>query len=120
MFKKFYKNKLESGFNHWWYQKITAVMLIPFTAWFLINIPSFFRLDYTEKVNWINKAPNYYLMAIFFIISSYHFKLGLTVVIEDYIHNSRVKKSLIVIVSLISLCIMLSSIMLSVIKILGN
>ncbi|MAJ24329.1 MAG: succinate dehydrogenase, hydrophobic membrane anchor protein [Rickettsiales bacterium] len=120
MFKRFDKNKTSSGLSHWWYQKITAVILMPLTIWFLISLPNFINLSYLEKVSWINKAPNYYLMAVFFIISSYHFKLGLTVVIEDYIHNNRIKKSLITIVSIISLLIILSSIILCIIKLLGN
>ncbi len=120
MFKKYSKNKLGSGLSHWWYQKITAVILMPLTIWFLVILPDFINLNYIEKVNWINKTPNYYLLAVFFVISSYHFKLGLTVVIEDYIHNNRIKRALVIIVSFISLLIISSSILLCIIKLLGN
>ena len=113
-------NKIKSGLSHWWYQKISAVLLMPITGWYLFNLPNFITFSYIEKVNWIKTFPNYYLMAIFFVISAYHFKLGLTVVIEDYIHNNRVKKLLDIIVNIVSLFIILASIILCVIKKMGN
>ena len=112
--------KLESGLKHWLYQKITAILLIPVTLWFLLNMPRFFKLNFDEKIYWINNSPNYYLLTIFFIISALHFKLGLTVVIEDYIHNSRLKKLLSIIVKIIALSIILLSIILVILKNFGN
>ena len=111
--------KLESGLRHWLYQKITAILLIPITIWFLLKLPRFFKLNFDEKIYWINNSPNYYLLTFFFIISALHFKLGLTVVIEDYIHNSVVKKLLLTIISIIALFIMFSSLILCSYKILG-
>ena len=114
------KNNLESGLNHWLYQKVTAVLLIPITIWVLLKLPKFMQLSFSDKLSWIDSSLNLYLVALFFIISAFHFKLGLTVIIEDYIHNNRIKKSLITIVSIISLLIILSSIILCIIKLLGN
>ena len=95
--------KLESGLRHWLYQKITAILLIPITIWFLLNFPRFFKLNFNEKIYWINNSPNYYLLTIFFIISAFHFKLGLTVVIEDYIHNNRIKRIMLTFITIFSL-----------------
>ena len=86
------KNNLESGLNHWLFQKVTAVLLIPITIWVLLKLPKFIQLSFSDKLSWINSSLNLYLVALFFIISAFHFKLGLTVIIEDYIHNSIVKK----------------------------
>ena len=86
------KNNLESGLNHWLFQKVTAVLLIPVTIWVLLKLPKFIQLSFSDKLSWINSSLNLYLIALFFIISAFHFRLGLTVIIEDYIHNSIVKK----------------------------
>ena len=91
------KNNLESGLNHWLYQKVTAVLLIPITIWVLLKLPKFIQLSFSDKLSWINSSLNLYLVSLFFIISAFHFKLGLTVIIEDYIHNSIVKKYLMII-----------------------
>ena len=39
------KNNLESGLNHWLYQKVTAVLLIPITIWVLLKLPKFMQLS---------------------------------------------------------------------------
>ena len=120
MFKSSKKNNLESGLNHWLYQKVTAVLLIPITIWVLLKLPKFLQLNFTEKLSWISSSLNLYLVAFFFIISAFHFKLGLTVIIEDYIHNSIVKKFLLTIISIIALLIATTSFGLCVYKNLGG
>ena len=119
MFRSSKKINLESGLKHWVYQKITAVLLIPITIWLLLSFPSFVELNFEEKIYWINNSPNYYLLTVFFIISAFHFKLGLTVVIEDYIHNRVVNKLLLVVIKVIALFIVFSSLALCIYKILG-
>ena len=120
MLNKNKKNNLGSGFNHWLCQKVTAVLLMPITVWVLLKLPNFIKLSFSDKLSWINSSLNLYLVALFFIISAFHFKLGLTVIIEDYIHNSIVKKYLTVIIGIIALLIALLSLGLCVYKILGG
>ena len=114
------KNNLESGLNHWLHQKVTAVLLIPITIWVLLKLPKFMQLSFSDKLSWINSSLNLYLVALFFIISAFHFKLGLTVIIEDYIHNNIVKKFLLIIISIITLLIVALSLGLCVYKNLGG
>ena len=89
------KNNLESGLNHWLFQKVTAVLLIPITIWVLLKLPKFIQLSFSDKLSWINSSLNLYLIALFFIISAFHFKLGLTVIIEDYIHTENLQKNIV-------------------------
>ena len=98
-------NSSKSGLLHWWHQKITAILLLPATLWFIFILPVFIELEYKEKLDWINITPNYMILSVFFIISAYHAKLGLTVVIEDYIHNRRSKKILITLINVIMLLV---------------
>ena len=116
--KEIIDNK-SSGLTHWWHQKLTALLMLPITIWFIINIPSFMSASYQEKLLWLHNKPNYYLLAFFFIVSSYHMKLGLTVVIEDYIHNDNLKKILSIFISVIVVCIILLTLLLCIYKNLG-
>lgn len=113
------KSKKSSGLSHWLQQKITAILLLPITVWFINSFPSFMSFSYQEKFNWLYNKPNCYLLAFFFIVSSYHMKLGLTVVIEDYIHNDNFKKILSIIISVIVVSIILITLLLCLSKNLG-
>ena len=85
------KDVNESGLKHWWQQKLTAVAMLPLSVWLLLNLPKFLSLSYEKKVIWINSIPNFIFLIFFLLIASYHMRLGLTVVVEDYIHNIRLK-----------------------------
>ena len=83
--------KNSKGLKHWYYQKISALVMIPLTLWFLIKLPFFISLSYNDKLEWLIKFPNFLMIILFYIAASLHMKLGLTVVIEDYLHNERIK-----------------------------
>tara|TARA_B110000444_G_C18504475_1_gene439372 strand:+ start:100 stop:483 length:384 start_codon:yes stop_codon:yes gene_type:complete len=117
--KKEIEGKKTSGLSHWWHQKLTALLLLPITIWFIMSIPNFMTLNYQDKLNWLYNRPNCYLLAFFFIVSSYHMKLGLTVVIEDYIHNNNLKKILSIFIFVVVLSITLLTLILCVYKNLG-
>ena len=61
------KNNLESGLNHWLFQKVTAVLLIPITIWVLLKLPKFIQLSFSDKLSWINSSLNLYLVALFLL-----------------------------------------------------
>lgn len=84
------KNR-ESGLKHWWHQKLSAIVMIPLSIWLLLNLPNFLYLSYEQKILWLNNITNFIFLITFLSIASYHMKLGLTVVIEDYIHNIVIK-----------------------------
>ena len=80
--------------NHWILQKVSALVLIPLVIWFLFMIKDFLYYDFTNKILWFKNFSNSLLLSIFLLISIFHLRLGLTVVIEDYIHSPKRKKTL--------------------------
>lgn len=81
----------KNGTHHWWMQKVTAVALIPLTIWFVSSIVQMTRADYEVVINWMNSPVVAVLMLLFMITGIYHLKLGLQVIIEDYIHSEGAK-----------------------------
>ena len=77
--------------NHWILQKVSALVLIPLGIWFLFMIKDFLYYDFTNKILWFKNFYNSLLLSTFILVSIFHLRLGLTVVIEDYIHHEPTK-----------------------------
>ncbi|MBT5187101.1 MAG: succinate dehydrogenase, hydrophobic membrane anchor protein [Kordiimonadaceae bacterium] len=88
-----------NGTHHWWMQKVTAVALIPLTIWFVASIVQMTQADHAIVTNWLSSPVVATLMLLFIITGIYHLKLGLQVIIEDYIHSEGQKIALQMIVT---------------------
>ena len=102
-----YKKKNSNGaLNHWITQKISALILLPLLCWFLFIFKDFINKDYNSQILWMKNFSNSLLLTLFIIIALFHLRLGLTVVIEDYIHNLKSKNFLLSLITI--LCLLFS------------
>lgn len=76
----------KDGTHHWWLQRITAVALALLTPWFLVVVLGLIGADYaTVRLTFAQPVTASFLL-IFVLALFWHARLGLQVVIEDYIH----------------------------------
>ena len=75
------------GVAHWWSQRFSAILLIGLTAWLVLAISSVAGASHAEASSWLARPFNAAMAILFVVTSIYHSKLGLQVVIEDYIHQ---------------------------------
>ena len=106
----------KQGTEHFWHQRLTAVILVPLTLWFTTSLFLMSEMDYTAIINWISLPINTVLLLVFIISSYYHAMLGVRVVIEDYIHSEWQKVASLILVNMLVLLAGLVAI-LSVLKI---
>ncbi len=77
----------KDGVSHWWLQRVTAVALIPLGIWFVTAIISgLLSPDIRIVAHWFASPMHSFLLVLLLCASFFHAKLGLQVVIEDYIH----------------------------------
>jgi len=80
------------GSQHWWYQRVTAMMLIPLTIWFMFSIVHHTASSgFDEVVAWISHPWVAVFLVLYLATLFYHAQLGVQVVMEDYIHNQGLK-----------------------------
>lgn len=81
----------KEGVSHWWWQRVTSVVLIPLSVWFVFSLASLVGADYQIVVDWMRSPIVAALLIMFVIAAFYHAQLGVQVVIEDYIHTEWLK-----------------------------
>ena len=79
------------GTHHWIVQRLTAVGLVPLTVWFLWSALQLVGGEYADARTFLAQPWNAGFMATFVLLLFYHAKLGIQVVIEDYVHTRPVE-----------------------------
>lgn len=85
------------GVGHWWMQRVTAVALLPLTAWFGISLLTHTLQSYEAMRGWIGQPWVAVLTLVLVLTLAWHSKLGVQVVIEDYVHGKGAKTALLLI-----------------------
>jgi len=104
------------GFSHWWWQRVTAVALIPLTLWFAYSVICLAGGSYDMASAWLSSPVNATIMLLFVLTALYHAQTGLQVVIEDYVPTKWVNLTLLLITKFAAVMMAVLSII-SVLKI---
>ena len=82
------------GVGHWWLQRVTAVALIPLTLWFATSMLGKSLQSHEVMSEWLGR-PWVAVGTILLVLTlAWHSKLGVQVVIEDYVHGKGAKTAL--------------------------
>ena len=79
------------GSRHWWSQRVTAMMLVPLTVWFMFSIIRHTASRFDEVVAWMSQSWVAVLLILYLATMFYHAWLGVQVVVDDYIHSQGLK-----------------------------
>jgi len=82
------------GVGHWWAQRVTAVALVPLTAWFAISLLRSSLDSYAAMREWLGRPWVAVFASLLVITLAWHARLGIQVVIEDYVHGRGAKTTL--------------------------
>ena len=76
----------------WIIQRLTAVILIPLTFWFIYQCILLSNYEYDEIKTFFLSKLNASLFFILIIAMLYHAKLGNETIVEDYVTSVNLKK----------------------------
>jgi len=79
------------GVHHWWVQRLTSLALIPLGIWFVVSLTALPLGNHAVLVGWMTHGWNALLMFVFLLVATWHSRLGVQVVVEDYVHTQGLK-----------------------------
>ncbi len=77
----------KSGTGHFWWQRVTAIFLALLTPWVVGMLVALAGADLYDAQAMLGRPPNAIPLALFVVCLFWHARLGLQVVIEDYVHH---------------------------------
>ena len=81
----------KSGVSHWWLQRVTAISNIVLMSWFVVSLLRLPDLSYFNVVTWLRQPLVALPMLLLVASVFYHFRLGVQVMIEDYLDEEGSK-----------------------------
>ena len=81
----------KSGTGHFWHQRLTALANVPLTIGFIAILMSLLGRGHAAVVQILGSPLVAIVMLLFIGSATYHMKLGMQVIIEDYVHDEKWK-----------------------------
>jgi len=85
------------GVGHFITQRVSAIALVVLVPWFLITLISAVRGGYDGALAYLSDPLNALIVILAVSAALYHMRLGMQVVIEDYIAKPGLRISLLVV-----------------------
>jgi succinate dehydrogenase / fumarate reductase membrane anchor subunit len=80
-----------SGTTDFWRQRLTAVAMVLLIVPVLLVILTLVGRNHAGAAQILGSLPIAIILLLFIVASTWHMKIGMQVVIEDYVHNERLK-----------------------------
>src|SRR5262249_23130286 len=84
------------GAHHFITQRVTAIALLFLVPWFLSSLTLAVRSNYNGAISWIGDPINAVLILLTVGAALYHMRIGMQVVIEDYIGKTGTRMVLLI------------------------
>ena len=83
-----------SGTGHFWRQRLTAVANVPLTIAFVLIVVSLLGRNYPAVKQILGSPLIAIIMLLFIGSATYHMRIGMQVIIEDYVHEEGARIAL--------------------------
>jgi succinate dehydrogenase / fumarate reductase, membrane anchor subunit len=99
----------KSGTEHFWRQRLTAVANVPLIIAFVLILVSLLGRNHAAAAQILGSPLVAIIMLLFIASITIHMRIGMQVVIEDYVHDEPVKLILLMLNTFFSLAVALAS-----------
>ncbi len=88
------------GGHHWLLHRFSAIVNLVLMSWFVVSLLMLPEYSYETVSGWLAQPLSAVAMILLLANVFWHARMGLTVLIEDYIHNSGSKYGLLAVLNM--------------------
>jgi succinate dehydrogenase / fumarate reductase, membrane anchor subunit len=99
----------KSGTQHFWRQRLTAVANLPLTIAFILIVMSLLGRNHAAVVQILGSPLIAVTMLLFILSVTMHMRIGMQVIIEDYVHDENTKLVLVMANTFFTVAVALAS-----------
>lgn len=99
----------KSGTDHFWKTRVTAVANVPLTLCFVVIVMMLAKRDYAGAMALVGNPLVGILLLLFIGSAMIHMRLGMQVIIEDYVHSEGSKIVLLMLNTFFAIAVGLAS-----------
>ena len=79
------------GAEHWWQERLSALAAFLLWVWFAVSILRMPSHDHATIAEWLSSPLAAVPMLLLVLATFWHLRLGLQVVVDDYVHDEGMK-----------------------------
>jgi succinate dehydrogenase / fumarate reductase membrane anchor subunit len=77
----------KTGAHHWWLERLTSISTLLLSIWLLVSLLRLPDLGHEAFTDWLSSPLAAVPMLLLIVSTFWHSKLGMQVVIDDYVHE---------------------------------
>ena len=75
------------GAEHWWHERLSSVAVLLLFVWLIVSLLRLPALDHRGVTEWLRDPRAAVPMLLLVAATFWHLKMGLQVIVEDYLHD---------------------------------
>ena len=99
-----------SGTKDFWRQRLTAVAMTLLIVPVLVVVLMLGRSNQAGAAQTLGSLPIAIIMLLFIVASTWHMKIGMQIVVEDYVHSEKLKLACVIANNFFCIAVALASI----------
>ena len=104
------RGSAKSGTEHFWHQRLTAVANVPLTIAAIAILITLVGRNQAAVAQILGSPTVAIIMLLFVVSITIHMRLGMAVIIEDYVHDDSTKLTLLIANTFFSIAVGLASV----------